>query len=114
MAKKRAFTLIELLVVIAILALLIAIAIPSFMKSTERAKTTADEANRRILESAAVAHISDGNESFTWDKTTGDSETGWGNYLDEWPENPIDKEADYVLTCTDSNIEINPPVATTE
>ncbi len=46
---KSGFTLAELLVVVAILAVLVAIAIPVFSSSTEKAKLAACQANRRSL-----------------------------------------------------------------
>lgn len=45
--NKKGFTLMEMLIVIAIIVVLLAIAIPSFNNSLNKAKTTADEANVR-------------------------------------------------------------------
>lgn len=45
--SKKGFTLMEMLIVIAIIVILLAIAIPSFNNSLNKAKTTADEANVR-------------------------------------------------------------------
>ena len=45
--NKKGFTLMEMLIVIAIIVILLAIAIPSFNNSLNKAKTTADEANVR-------------------------------------------------------------------
>lgn len=52
--KISAFTLIELVIVIAILAILMAIAIPKFQSTNERAKITAHNANVRSIENAAI------------------------------------------------------------
>lgn len=45
--KKKGFTLAELLIVIAIIAVLVAIAIPTFTSALNKAKQTADDANIR-------------------------------------------------------------------
>lgn len=45
--SKKGFTLMEMLIVIAIIVILLAIAIPSFNNSLNKAKTVADEANVR-------------------------------------------------------------------
>jgi len=54
MRNKKGFTLMELLIVVAIIAILAAIAIPTFASSLDKAKKAADEANARSLY-AAVA-----------------------------------------------------------
>ncbi len=54
MRNKKGFTLMELLIVVAIIAILAAIAIPTFSSSLTKAKAAADEANARSLY-AAVA-----------------------------------------------------------
>ncbi|MHB9143893.1 MAG: prepilin-type N-terminal cleavage/methylation domain-containing protein [Symbiobacteriia bacterium] len=50
--NERGFTLIELLVVLAILAVIAAVAIPRVQMTTSQAKTTRDNANRAIVQSA--------------------------------------------------------------
>lgn len=88
--KQRGFTLIELLVVIAILAILIAIALPRFTKSTEKAQDTANDANIRVLMSAGAAYLADnGNPSTTISWPEGNNE--WQSYLQSWPKHPDNK-----------------------
>lgn len=54
MRSKKGFTLMELLIVVAIIAILAAIAIPTFASSLQKARDAADQANGRSLY-AAVA-----------------------------------------------------------
>lgn len=47
MKNKKGFTLMEMLIVVAIIAILIAIAIPTFASSLNKARVATDEANIR-------------------------------------------------------------------
>ena len=53
-ADKKAFTLMEMLIVVAIIAVLVAIAIPTFSGQIERANEAADAANIRAAYAEAV------------------------------------------------------------
>lgn len=53
--NKKGFTLMEMLIVVAIIAILIAIAIPTFNSSLNKAKVGTDTANIRSGYAAAVA-----------------------------------------------------------
>jgi len=90
--NRKGFTLIELVAVIAILGILAAVAVPRYTTSRTNAANTVDDANRRILMSAANMAVADGTDAVTWDKDTGETtdgtKLGWSNYLQEWPEVP--------------------------
>ncbi len=53
--NKKGFTLMEMLIVIAIIAILIAIAIPTFTSALEKSKQKTDLANARALKSLVVS-----------------------------------------------------------
>ena len=53
--SKKGFTLIEMLIVIAIIAILAAIAIPTFSAQLDKANQAVDDANLRTATSLAVA-----------------------------------------------------------
>ena len=68
--NKKGFTLAELLVVIAIIAVLVAIAIPIFSGSLEKARKATCEANLRALRAQATVKILENN-------IPGDATYGW-------------------------------------
>ena len=64
--NNKGFTLMEMLIVVAIIAILVAIAIPTFTGSLNKAKIAADEANLRAAYADAMAkYMMDTTQSAT-------------------------------------------------
>ena len=57
--RRRGFTLIEIMIVVLIIAVLLAIAIPNFMKARDTSRTKACVANLRQLDTAKMQYAMD-------------------------------------------------------
>lgn len=104
--NKKGFTLMEMMIVVAIIAILVAIAIPTFTGSIEKAKKATDDANFRALKAIITAaylsgeltisaegepvdcYLAKDGESYTpnrdeaIDAKTGDGKIGYKVYID--------------------------------
>ena len=65
MRGEQGFTLIELLVVIIIIGILLAVALPSFLGQTEKARVSAAKQELRQAYTAAKAYATENDGSFT-------------------------------------------------
>lgn len=99
--NKKGFTLAELLIVVAIVAVLVAIAIPVFSSSLDKAKAAVDSANLRsaqaiaavdkMLEDSGETDVSDGSY---FNASTGEFQDGTdGAYQGQ----STDKKGSYIM-----------------
>ena len=85
--NNKGFTLMEMLIVVAIIAILVAIAIPSFTTQLEKAREAADIANIRSAYAEAMVKYLDGQEGVATESETPamtQSKSNW-DYV-EWPD----------------------------
>ena len=69
MKNSKGFTLMEMLIVVAIIAVLVAIAIPTFTASLNKARVAADEANIRSGYATVMAEVLTTDEEIKAEKT---------------------------------------------
>lgn len=74
--KKRGFTLVEIMIVVLIIGILLAIAVPNFVKSRETSRTRTCVANLKQIDSAKEQHgmqarLATG-DTITWSDLTPD------------------------------------------
>ena len=95
---RRGFTLIEIMIVVLIIAVLLAIAIPNFMKARDTSRTKACIANLRQIDTGKVQYAMD-------QKLTTGGAVDWGNlvpdYVKDQPECPAG--GDYTIGVIDTN-----------
>lgn len=89
--NTKGFTLMEMLIVVAIIAILIAIAIPTFTTQLEKAREAADIANIRSTYSEAMVKYLDGTKKADGSADTSattpemtQTKAGWDHVT--WPE----------------------------
>jgi len=96
--KEQGFTLVEVMIVLVIIGIIAAIAVPSLMGFTDRAKEQACEANIKALETAVAAY------SAAHDGDLPDELDDLREYFDELPDCPF--SGDYtigdggIITCS--------------
>lgn len=83
-ANRKGFTLVEIMIVVAIIALLAAIAIPSFMKSRTESRKSACINNLRLIDHAKQQL----GTSTNWPDATAMTLTDIGPYLKSTPVCP--------------------------
>lgn len=69
LTNKKGFTLMEMLIVVAIIAVLVAIAIPTFNGALTKSKEAADVANIRAAYAEYQVKAIDGDTTAAWDDT---------------------------------------------
>ncbi len=98
--NKKGFTLAELLIVVAIIAVLVAVAIPVFTNSLDKAKIATEQANARsTYAEAASSYILDKNTTLPFTKTY-DSIT--------YSANTADEGVTWTVTLTGTGIKSDP------
>lgn len=115
LSNDRGFSLIELLICLAIIALLAAIALPMLRGVLQSAKEAAFDEQVRALSLAAERYLMDGGTDTIWAPGAGaeawrgemEPHDAWGEYLEKWPENPLDT-GDFVVEIMDGQIYVSP------
>ena len=93
---RKAFTLMELMLVVIIIAILASIAIPSYIKTMERAKAREAMATLESMRAAELAYSSERRQFVNLST----SDTDWNAIGMENPNNNAQRSWDYSLTSS--------------
>ena len=98
--KQEGFTLVELMIVVVILGILAGIGVQQYANVQQRAKEAADEANRKVLTNATNMWLILESPPATEEPYKVTEDELVGQYLDEWPDYPLDEDERYIVTVT--------------
>ena len=105
--KAKGFTLVEIMIVVAIIGLLVAIALPNFIKARKKSMIRAAQASMKQIEGAVEQARLDGHAIATWNEAT-ISNTIIPDYIKVWPVCPGGGSWDFpsnpVIQCTIDDI----------
>jgi type IV pilus assembly protein PilA len=82
MRRHAAFTLVEMMIVVAIISLLVAIAVPGFMRARQTAQTSRFLNALRVASHAIETYSAEHNGGYPPDVNRGILPPGFGSYLD--------------------------------
>ena len=105
MRMKKGFTLVEIMIVVAIIAILAAVAIPSFIRYRNDSRTAACIGNMQQLRTAAESWLTKhpGTTPPTLDDLCGSEDT---KYLKQKPTCPKDATKSYSIELEDGAIKV--------
>jgi type IV pilus assembly protein PilA len=98
--KQEGFTLVELMIVVVILGILAGIGVQQYANVQQRAKEAADEANRKVLTNATNMWLILESPTLNTGPNRVDPNDLVGQYLDEWPVNPLNEDDPYIVIVT--------------
>lgn len=94
----RAFTLVEIMIVVLIIGILLAIAVPNFVKARQSSRVQTVVANLKKIEAAKEQWAMEMRASSTATPTQAQLVP---NFLKKWPEGPVGVPTDYVAQRMD-------------
>ena len=101
--NNKGFTLMEMLIVVAIIAILVAIAIPTFTGSLNKAREAADEANARSAYAEVMANYMTADKDAQKDGVTAQTSKMQADMKSDFELHGVDDltwEADQIVTFT--------------
>jgi len=111
-SRQQGFTLIELLIVIVVIAILMAIAIPSYLSQRNKAKDAAVKEGVHSLQVGVQSYALDHGDTYPASLTPAMLVDQAGKtYVDQWPKNPYTRTSmasssapgDYTYTPTSNS-----------
>ncbi len=90
--KRKAFTLVEIMIVVLIIGILLAIAVPNFIKARQNSRVQTVVGNLKQIESAKEQWAMDQGKTSTDTPAEADLVP---QYMKKWPYGPVGTSADY-------------------
>ena len=91
--KRKGFTLVEIMIVVLIIGILLAIAVPNFVKARQNSRLQTVIGNLKQLESAKQQWAMDKGKVSTDSPVAADLAP---TYMQKWPLGPVGTSADYL------------------
>ncbi len=91
--KNKGFTLVEIMIVVLIIGILLAIAVPNFVKARQNSRVQTVVGNLKQIESAKEQWAMDTGAASTATPTSADLTP---TYMKKWPVGPVGAGTDYV------------------
>ncbi len=92
-SKNKGFTLVEIMIVVLIIGILLAIAVPNFVKARQNSRVQTVVGNLKQIESAKEQWAMDTGAASTATPTSADLTP---DYVKKWPIGPVGVATDYV------------------
>lgn len=97
--KNKGFTLVEIMIVVLIIGILLAIAVPNFVKARQNSRVQTVVANLKQIEAAKEQWAMDTGAASTASPTSTDLTP---DYMKKWPLGPVGTGADYLANDMNS------------
>ena len=94
--KTKGFTLVEIMIVVLIIGILLAIAVPNFVKARQNSRVQTVVGNLKQIESGKEQWAMDTGAASTATPTSADLAP---NYIKKWPVGPVGAGTDYVANA---------------
>ena len=99
-SKRKGFTLVEIMIVVLIIGILLAIAVPNFIKARQNSRLQSVVGNLKQIDGAKQQWAMDLGKTSTDVPTSADLSP---TYMNKWPQGPVGVSTDYVANAVNAD-----------